>query len=62
MVKIEILERVAVTRQEFLDAKRRRGAAGPDQQRVANPLRLQGGPAMNQRAHQLFAYLGMLSE
>jgi hypothetical protein len=37
-VKVEILEGVAITSEEFLDAKRRRGAAGPDQQRVADPL------------------------
>src|SRR5262245_47143704 len=47
-VKVEIREGVAVTGEEFLDAKRRRGSAGPDEQRIADPLRHQRDPSMEQ--------------
>src|SRR5262249_23583201 len=59
MVKVEILEGVAVTGEQFLDAKGRRGSTGADEQRVANPLCHHGDASMNQGPHEHVADLGV---
>src|SRR5262249_24252397 len=58
-VDVQVLEWVAVARQECLDTECCCGVCGADQQRVANALSDHLDPSMDQRRHQHFAYLGV---
>ena len=58
-VKVEVLEGVAVSREECLDAQRCPGVWRSNEQRVANPLRHQLDPSIDQRFHQDLAHLSV---
>src|SRR5262245_8995195 len=58
-IKVEVLERVAVAREERPDAKRRPRVSGADEQRVADALRDQLGPSIDERRHQHLAHFGV---
>ena len=58
-IEIDVGERVAVAREELLDAQRARGVRRADQHDVADAVRDQLDAAEDERAHQDLAQLGV---